>query len=94
MGRLRKEEFQMALLEPKALVRLSRMRVMYGIDPDTNEYCYEVALFGEDGLKGLKKLIIDLPNMHVLTAELEACVAVLRAHIVYGEHTEPSAEAH
>ncbi len=83
---------EMGLLEAKSLVRLSRMRVMYGIDPETNEHCYEVGLFGEDGTKGLKKLIIDLPNMHLLTAELEACVAVLKAHIVYAEHTDPAPE--
>jgi hypothetical protein len=82
----------MALMEAKSLVRLSRMRVMYGIDPETNEPCYEVGLFGEDGTKGLKKLIIDLPNMHLLTAELEACVAVLKAHIVYAERAEPAPE--
>jgi hypothetical protein len=84
----------MALKEAKSLIRLSRMRVMYGIDPETNEHCYEVALFGEDGTKGLKKLIIDLPNMHVLAAELEACVAVLKAHIVYSERaTDHTADA-
>ncbi len=83
---------KMALLEAKSLVRLSRMRVMYGIDPETNEHCYEVGLFGEDGTKGLKKLIIDLPNMHLLTAELEACVAVLKAHIVYAEHADHAPE--
>lgn len=80
----------MALLEAKSLIRLSRMRVMYGIDPETNEYCYEVGLFGEDGTKGLKKLIIDLPNMHVLAAELEACVTVMKAHIAYSERAEPA----
>ena len=78
----------MALLEAKSLVRLSRMRVMYGIDPETNEPCYEVGLFGEDGTKGLKKLIIDVANMHVLAAELEACAAVLKAHIVFSERAE------
>ena len=75
----------MALMEAKSLIRLSRMRVMYGIDPATNERCYEVGLFGEDGSKSLKKLIIDLPNMHLLAAELEACAAVLKAHIVLSE---------
>lgn len=82
----------MALMEAKLLVRLARMRVMYGIDPETNEYCYEVGLFGQDGSKGLKKLIIDLPNMHLLAAELEACAAVLKAHIVASEQMETSLE--
>jgi hypothetical protein len=31
--------------------------------------------------------------MHVLAAELEACAAVLKAHIVYSERTTPPAEA-
>jgi hypothetical protein len=79
----------MALLEAKSLVRLSRMRVLYGIDPETNEYCYELGLFPDEATKGLKKLIIDIPSMHVLAAELEACAAVLKAHIVYSERTAP-----
>ncbi|MFM9857953.1 hypothetical protein RUR49_05630 [Pseudoxanthobacter sp. M-2] len=83
----------MALMEAKSLVRLSRMRVLYGIDPETNEHCYEVGLFGEDGTKGLKKLIIDLPNMHVLAAELEACAAVLKAHIVFSEQAGHATDA-
>ena len=64
----------MALSEAKLLVRLSRMRVMYGIDPGSHDYCYEVGLFSEDGGR-LKKLIFDLPNVNVLAAELEACAA-------------------
>lgn len=83
----------MALMEAKSLVRLSRMRVLYGIDPETNEHCYEVGLFSEDGTKGLKKLIIDLPNMHVLAAELEACAAVLKAHIVFSEQAGHATDA-
>jgi hypothetical protein len=75
----------MALLEANLLVRLSRMRVMYGIDPESDEYCYEVGLFSE-GSGRLKKLIFDLPNVHLLAAELEACAAVLKAHIAASEH--------
>ena len=81
----------MALLEAKSLVRLSRMRVVYGVDGETNEYCYEVQLLPEDGSKGMRKLIMDLPNVHLLAAELEACVAVLKAHITFadGQGHEP-----
>ena len=83
----------MALLESKALIRLSRMRVMFGIDPEMSEYSYELGLFPQDSSKGLKKLIIDLPSMHLIAAELEACTAVLKAHIAYSERTMPPADA-
>jgi hypothetical protein len=74
----------MALVDPQSVVRLSRMRVQFGIDSDTDDYCYEVALFGED-MKGVRKLVIDMASIHVVAAELEACAAVLKAHIAVTE---------
>jgi len=78
----------MALQEARSLVRMSRMRVQFGLDAASNDYCYEVGLFADDGSKSMRKLVIDLPNMHLLAAELEACVAVLKAHIALSEHAQ------
>jgi hypothetical protein len=82
----------MALLDPKSLVRLSRMRVVYGVDGETNEYCYEVQLLPDDGSKGMRKLILDLPNVHLLATEMEACVSVLKAHLAFADGQHASHE--
>ena len=72
----------MPLHDPKLLVRMSRMRVQYGIDQEANDYCYEVGLLAEDGsTAGLKKFIFNAEDAWLLVAELDVCAAVIKAHL-------------
>jgi hypothetical protein len=75
----------MPLDNPKLLVRMSRLRVQFGIDQDANDYCYEVALLGEDGSPvGMKKMLFPPDEAYLLASELDVCAAAIKAHIAAG----------